>query len=230
MIGRRSAAVTLALVAAAAALAGARPPASLADGDPASDVLVYQPVFFPYRPAPHALQRELTGLVRSANQQGYRIRVAVIQSRRDLGSVPMLFGRPSVYARFLSSELSSIWRDRVLIVMPSGYGLAQGARIVSSGGVEHIAENTRTGPDEAVLRRLPPPGGSTPAAVVAAASRAVRALAARHDIALVDAPAAASSGGAGSGRNTTLAALVAATVGLTAGLLWFLWRTRRTTG
>ncbi len=226
MIGRRSAALALALVAAAAALDGARPPAALADGDPASDVLVYQPVFFPYTPAPPALQRELTGLVRSANQQGYRIRVAVIQSPRDLGSVPMLFGHPSVYARFLSSELSSIWRNRVLVVMPSGYGLAQGARLVRRGGVEHVEENTRTGPDEAVLRRLPPPRGDTPAAVVAAASRAVRALAARHDIALVAAPPAASAGGGGSDRDTELAVAVAATVGLTAGLLWFLWRTR----
>lgn len=227
MIGRRSTAVALALVALAAA-GSTCPPAALADGDPASDVLVYQPVFFPYHPAPGALRRELNGLVRSANQQGYRIRVAVIQSRRDLGSVPMLFGRPSVYARFLSSELSAIWRDRVLIVMPNGYGLAQGARLVKSGGVEHIEENTRTGPDEAVLRGLPPPRGSTSAAVVEAAARAVRALAARHDITLVATPPAASSGGGGSGRDTGLAAAVAATVGLTAGLLWFLWRTRPT--
>ncbi len=204
-----------------------RPPAALADGDPASDVLVYQPVFFPYRPAPGALKRELTGLVRSANQQGYRIRVAVIQSPRDLGSVPVLFGKPpGVYARFLSSELESIWRQRVLVVMPSGYGLAQGAHLVERGGVERIVENARNGPDAAVLRGLPPPGGSTAADVVKAASRAVRALAARHDIALVSAPPAASSSGGGSDRNTGLAAAVAATVGLTAGLLWFLWRTR----
>ncbi|HEY2868900.1 MAG TPA: hypothetical protein VGJ11_05295 [Gaiellales bacterium] len=231
-IGRRAAAVVLALVV-AAAFAAVRPPAALGDGDPASDVLVYQPVFFPYNPAPHTLKRELNGLVKSANQQGYRIRVAVIQSPRDLGSVPVLFGKPSVYARFLSSELASIWRDRVLVVMPSGYGLAQGARLVRSGGVDRIEENTRTGPDEAVLRRLPPPRGSRPADVVAAASKAVRALAARHDIALVPAPPAASSpGGGGTGRNTGLAAAVAATVGLTAGLLWFLWRTRprRSTG
>ena len=140
--------------------------------------------------------------------------------------MPTLFAHPpSVYARFLSSELSGIWRNRILIVMPSGYGLAQGARIVKVGGVDRIKENTRTGPDEAVLRRLPPPRGSTPAALVSAASRAVRALAARHDIALVAAPPAAAGGG-GSGRNTGLAAAVAATVGLTAGLLWFLWRTR----
>jgi hypothetical protein len=224
--GRRTAAVVLALVAAAAALAVARPPAALADGDPASDVLVYQPVFFPYNPAPHPLQRELNGLVKSANQQGLKIRVAVIQSPRDLGSIPTLFGKPSVYARFLSSELSSIWRDRVLVVMPSGYGLAQGARLVRRGGVEHVVVNTKSGPDEAVLRRLPKPRGSTPADVVAAASKAVRALAARHDIALVAAPPASSSSDGGSGRNTGLAAAVAATVGLTAGLIWFLWRTR----
>ena len=227
VIGRRTAAVVLAVVAVAAVLAATRPPAALADGDPASDVLVYQPVFFPYNPAPPAAQRELNGLVKSANQQGYKIRVAVIQSPRDLGSIPTLFGKPSVYARFLSSELSSIWRDRVLVVMPSGYGLAQGARLVRRGGVEHVVVNTRSGPDEAVLRRLPPPRGSTPADVVAAASKAVRALAARHDIALVAAPpASSSSSGGGSGRNTGLAAGVAATVGLTAGLLWFLWRTR----
>jgi hypothetical protein len=224
VIGRRSTAVALALVAAAAA-ATTRPPAALADGDPASDVLAYQPVFFPYQAAPAGLRRELNGLVRSANEQGYRIRVAVIQSPRDLGSVPTLFGRPSVYARFLGSELSSFWRQRVLVVMPSGYGLAQGAHLVKRAGVLRIEENARTGPDVAVLRRLPPPGGSTAADVVRAAARAVRALAARHDITLVSAPAATSSGG-GSNRDTALAAAVAAVVGLTAGLLWFLWRTR----
>jgi len=226
VIGRRTAAVVLAVVAVAAMPAAVRPPAAMADGDPASDVLVYQPVFFPYNPAPPAAQRELNGLVKSADQQGLKIRVAVVQSPRDLGSIPTLFGKPSVYARFLSSELSSIWRDRVLVVMPSGYGLAQGARLVRRGGVEHVVVNTHSGPDEAVLRRLPPPRGSTPADVVAAASKAVRALAARHDIALVAAPPASSSSGGGSGRNPGLAAAVAATVGLTAGLLWFLWRTR----
>ena len=222
VIGRRTAAVVLAVV----AVAAVRPAVALADGDPASDVLVYQPVFFPYNPAPPTAQRELNGLVKSADQQGLKIRVAVVQSPRDLGSIPTLFGKPSVYARFLSSELSSIWRDRVLVVMPSGYGLAQGARLVRRGGVEHVVVNTHSGPDEAVLRRLPPPRGSTPADVVAAASKAVRALAARHDIALVAAPPASSSSGGGSGRNPGLAAAVAATVGLTAGLLWFLWRTR----
>ena len=146
---------------------------------------MYQPVFFPYKPAPHALQSHLVGLVRSANQQGYRIRIAIVQSRRDLGSVPALFGTPTVYARFLSSELSSIWRDRVLVVMPDGYGLAQDAHLVrSASGVERIKASTK-GPDEAVLRHLARPAGGSPAALVKAAERALRALAARHDVALV---------------------------------------------
>ncbi len=230
MIRRACAAGAIAVIVAAVVLAAAatRPQAARADGDPASDVLVYQPVFFPYRPAPHALQRRLTGLVRSANQQGYRIRIAVVQSPRDLGSVPMLFGRPAVYARFLSSELSSVWRDRVLVVMPNGYGLAQGAHLVRVGGVERIKENTMTGPDEVVLRHLARPAASTPAALVTAAARALQALAARHDIALVDASAAPAAGGGGStsGGSPALAAAVSATVGLAAGLLWYLWRTR----
>jgi hypothetical protein len=224
----RLVAVAAVLAATAAMLtAGPGPTRALADGDPASDVLVYQPVFFPYKPAPHALQRHLVGLVRSANQQGYRIRIAIVQSRRDLGSVPALFGTPTVYARFLSSELSSIWRDRVLVVMPDGYGLAQDAHLVrSASGVERIKASTK-GPDEAVLRHLARPAGGSPAALVQAAERALRALAARHDVALVAAPAhRPASGGGSSSQNRTLAAAVAAAVGLTAGLLWYLWRTR----
>ncbi|HEY2790643.1 MAG TPA: hypothetical protein VGI72_14410 [Gaiellales bacterium] len=230
MTGRLTAAFAAALaVAAALPAAGLGPTPAFADGDPASDVLVYQPVFFPYRPAPHALQSHLAGLVRSANQQGYRIRIAIIQSRRDLGSVPALFGTPTVYARFLSSELSSIWRDRVLVVMPDGYGLAQDAHLVrSASGVERIKASTN-GPDDVVVRHLARPAGGSPAALVTAAERALRALAARHDVALVAAPAhKPASGGGSSGQNLTLAAAVSAAVGLTAGLLWYLWRTRPT--
>jgi hypothetical protein len=102
--------VLLAIVAALAA-AGVRAAPAHADGDPASDVLVYQPVFYPYAAAPHTLEHRLSGLVKSANQQGYKIRIAIIQAPRDLGAVSELFTKPpAVYARFLGSELSSIWR------------------------------------------------------------------------------------------------------------------------
>jgi hypothetical protein len=218
-------AVLLAIVAALAA-AGVRAAPARADGDPASDVLVYQPVFYPYAAAPHALEHRLSGLVRSANQQGYRIRIAIIQSRRDLGAVPELFEKPAVYARFLGSELSSIWRGRVLVVMPNGYGIAQGAHLVrSASGVSRIVASTG-GPDALVLRHLAPPAGTSPADLVAAAERAVRALAARHDVALVAAAAPAAGSGGRSRATTLLVAAVSVVVGLAAGTLWFMWRTR----
>jgi hypothetical protein len=229
----RATAVAMALLAAGVILAAAaaRPPAAHADGDPASDVLLYQPVYFPYKPAPAAVKRRLTGLVRSANSQGYQIRVAVVQSRQDLGSVAELFQKPPpVYARFLSAELTSAWRYRVLVVMPAGYGLAEGgAHFVRVKGVLQIRERATPGPDQAVLRGLPRPAGSSPAALIEAAGRALRALAARHDVSLVaDIPATHPSASGGRSRSSeVLAAAVSATVGLTAGLLWYLWRTRR---
>ena len=102
MTARTVTAVAIAVVAACGLLAVAawHPQAARADGDPASDVLLYQPVYFPYQPAPAAVKRRLTALVRSANSQGYQIRVAVIQSPRDLGSIPELFeSRRRYYAR-----------------------------------------------------------------------------------------------------------------------------------
>ncbi len=212
---------------AAAAIALARPAAVLADGDPASDVLVYQPVFYPYAPAPHALEHRLSGLVKSANQQGYGVRIAIIQSRRDLGAVPELFAKPAVYARFLGSELSGVWHGRVLIVMPNGYGLTQGAHVVrTASGVSRIVARSG-GPDALVLRRLAKPAGGSAADLVGAAERAVRALAARHDVALVDASSSTpSSSSGGSHSPTAVAGAVSAVVGLAAGTLWFLWRTR----
>ena len=224
----RSTTAAVAAVVVCVLLAAWQPQSARADGDPASDVLLYQPIYFPYQPAPAAVKRRLTGLVRSANAQGYQIRVAVVQARRDLGSIPELFDKPSVYARFLSSELTSAWRSRVLVVMPGGYGLAQGARFVKVKGVLQIREDTTTGPDEAVLRQLAPPPGRSPTALIDAAGRALRALAARHDVSLVAAipSTKTSTGGGRSHAPELLAAAVSATVGLAAGLLWYLWRTR----
>ena len=226
----RLAAVTAVLVATAAVLtAGPGPTRALADGDPASDVLVYQPVFFPYKPAPHALQSHLVGLVRSANQQGYRIRIAIVQSRRDLGSVPALFGRPSVY-RALSElgALERLARSGAGRHARTGIGLAQDAHLVRSAWESSGSRRARRrGPTRrccATCRGRP--AGRRPNSCTAA-ERALRALAARHDVALVAAPARKpASGGGSSSQSRTLAAAVAAAVGLTAGLLWYLWRTR----
>lgn len=217
----------VAILAAGAVLAGARAAPALADSDPASDVLVYQPVFYPYAPAPHALDHRLSVIVKAANRQGLKLRIAIIQSRRDLGGVSQLFGKPDLYARFLGSEIASIFRGRVLVVMADGYGIAQGAHVVRpSAGVARIVAGP-AGPDATVLRRLGRPAGASAADLVAAAERAVRALAARHDVALVAASGTRPSSSGGRSRSTTaLAVAVSAAVGLAAGTLWFLWRTR----
>src|SRR5581483_11408702 len=95
---------------------------ALADGDPASDVLYFQDVFLPYaRPSP-AAAGQLQAAVTAANQAGFRIKVAVVQSAQDLGAVPSLFDQPALYARFLGTELRSFYTSRLLVVMPSGFG------------------------------------------------------------------------------------------------------------
>jgi hypothetical protein len=111
----------LALLAALAALLAA--PAARADGDPASDYLIGQKVFFPYdlKLSP-AVQQQIVALVDEANRAGFTIRVAMVWSSYDLGSITGLWRRPRTYARFLGAELKYIYRNRLLIVMPSGFG------------------------------------------------------------------------------------------------------------
>jgi hypothetical protein len=94
-----------------------------ADGDPASDYLLVQRVFVPYEGAgASAQQHELTKAVSAANKAGFKIRVAVIFSNYDLGSVTSLWRKPQTYARFLGFELSFVYKQRLLIVMPNGFG------------------------------------------------------------------------------------------------------------
>jgi hypothetical protein len=111
----------LAMLVALAALLAA--PAARADGDPASDYLIGQKVFFPYdlKVAP-AAQQQLVALVDEANRNGLTIRVAMVWSSYDLGSITGLWRKPQTYARFLGEELRYIYRDRLLIVMPNGFG------------------------------------------------------------------------------------------------------------
>ena len=112
----------LVLVLATCSLAGT----ARADGDPASDYLLGQKVFFPFDvKIPAAKQRELTALVNAANHAGYHIRVALIASSYDLGSITSLWRKPRTYARFLGAELQFVYKDRLLIVMPNGFGISR---------------------------------------------------------------------------------------------------------
>lgn len=107
------------LLIAACALAGT----ARADGDPASDYLLGTQVFFSIDVTlPKEKQQELVSVVRDANKSGYAIRVALIASPYDLGAVTSLWRKPRPYARFLGAELQFIYKRRLLVVMPNGFG------------------------------------------------------------------------------------------------------------
>lgn len=101
------------------------PTAARADGDPGSDVLVYQSLFVTSSAGVSvAKQVQLNGLLAQAMQAGVPIRVAIIAHPTDLGAVGELWGKPRAYARFLGYELSLSYRQRLLVVMPSGFGVS----------------------------------------------------------------------------------------------------------
>ena len=111
------------------ALAG-QVPAARADGDPASDVLASQPAFVPVDGGVSAIdQAQLVAAVSAAGRAGYPVRVALIATPADLGSVSELWRMPRSYAAFLGQELSLIFHGTLVVVMPNGIGVyAVGAK------------------------------------------------------------------------------------------------------
>ena len=78
-------ALTISLI---ALVLSAFPAAAAADGDPASDVLATQTVYLPQDTAATATQQSELGAIETAAQKsGYQIRVAMIATPSDLGSV-----------------------------------------------------------------------------------------------------------------------------------------------
>jgi hypothetical protein len=121
---RRRTSLWLACVAVVLASSWAAAPSALADGDPASDVLATQTLFLPQDGAiPVAQQDGLATLVAEAQRTGYPVRVALIATQSDLGSVTALWRQPASYARFLGQELSQVFRGTLLVVMPDGFGV-----------------------------------------------------------------------------------------------------------
>jgi hypothetical protein len=96
-----------------------------ADGDPASDVLATQPLFLAQDAGftPTA-QAQLAAELAATERAHHPLRVAIVASRTDLGSVTALWRQPSAYARFLDQELSSVYAGPLLVVMPNGVGAA----------------------------------------------------------------------------------------------------------
>ena len=163
----------LVLAAAAALLAV---PAARANGDPASDVLLTQKVFFPLdAPLPDSDREALQKTVDEANARGYPIRVALIPFTSDLGTAVSLWRHPQDYSKFLGSELAFVYAKRLLVVQPSGFGVYN--------------HNKPVAKEQRVLARVAV--GKTPVALTQSATAAVRALAASEGITLPE----VSSGG-----------------------------------
>jgi hypothetical protein len=199
-------AIRLLSVLTAALLAAMLVPAvASADGDPASDVLLGENVFYPYTPpVPRAVQRTLNAETAAAKRAGFPLKVALIASPVDLGVIPDLFGKPQQYADFLDQEISFQGKQPLLVVMAAGYGV-QGV----------------TGPAKLAVRGLAPPQGKTSTDLAEAAVTAVAKLssAAGHDLKGVPGVPGAAGGGGGSSSAPIVIALAAAAILVAAALI-----------
>jgi hypothetical protein len=115
-----------------------------ADGDPASDVLYQQHYYQPAGKLRADRTSELKRAISEAYAKGYRVKVAVIAAPADLGSIPSLFNKPDAYAKFLGQEIASFYVGPLLVVMPHGFGLYDGARSMTAGR-QTLAKVKQTG-------------------------------------------------------------------------------------
>jgi hypothetical protein len=193
-------ALVVAMLLVACVLAGT----ARADGDPASDYLYGLKVFLPFDvKVPKERQREFVSFVETTNRSGYAIRVAIIGSSYDLGSVTSLWRQPHTYARFLGAELQFVYAKRVLIVMPNGFGIYWKGHAVDR--------------EYAVLSKIPIEKGA--AGLVDAAQAAVSRLAASSGVKVKKtAPATVPQDGGQSRTVIILAAVAAVAVAVLARL------------
>lgn len=181
------------------------PGGALADGDPASDVLLGENVFYPYTPAVSGqVQKTLDAETVAAKRAGFPIKVALIASPIDLGVIPDLFGKPQQYADFLDQEISFQRRQPLLVVMAAGYG-AQGF----------------TGPAKLAVSGLHAPAGKTSTDLAQAAIVAVSKLASAsgHPVKGVPGIPATSGGGGSSSSAPIVIGLAVAAVLVAAALV-----------
>jgi len=160
-------------------------PAALADGDPASDVLVGRTLFNPIGSGvSQTSQSQLEAVLAASERAGFPIRVALIASANDLGTATKFWNDPKDYAHYLWIELSLQYGGQVLVVMPSGFGLYgsnAGLHAVSSAEAAVRAPSPAAGDQLATSAIAAVPllaaaaGHSIPAAELARAARNVTA-------------------------------------------------------
>ncbi len=209
MAARIASILTVLVLAGALGAAGAR-----ADGDPASDTLLGENVFYPYAPpVSGSVERTLNAETAAAKRSGFPIKVALIGRPLDLGVIPDLFGKPQAYAKFLDQEISFQGLQPLLVVMAAGYGVQ---------GLSHSAT--------VAAGSLPRPAGSTPTALARAAETAVARLAAASGHPVKGGPSpGAGSGGGGSSSLPLIIALALAAL-LVSGALVLLRRRQALSG
>jgi hypothetical protein len=175
------------------------PATATANGDPASDYLLAQSTFLPFgAKIDSGAVKRLQDVIRQSDKSGFKIKAALILTPQDLGTAFSLFNKPQRYGEFLGLELSFVYRDRLVVVMPKGFGYTIG------GDPDPKADR--------VLARLAPPGADATKEAQAATIAIQRlAAAAGHRV------AAAKTGSAGRDR-ITIAAAVTAAIALIAGI------------
>ena len=178
------------------------PSAARANGDPASDYLLVQSVFLPFNAKVDSdVTKRLSNVIAEAKDARFPIKVAVIGTRYDLGTAFSLYNKAQRYSEFLGLELSFQYRDRLLVVMPNGYGFSINGK-PNQAGIN-------------VVGKLPPPGKDATKQVEGAIT-AIRRLAAGSGIVL-------SSGGGGSETRDriVIAAGAVALAALLAGIVFY---------
>src|SRR5262249_23436230 len=121
-----------ALVAAVAFAAAAAAPPAPADGDPASDVLLFQNVYLPAQAPSRAVSEVLENIASAVYRRGDRVKVAIVYDQSDLGRIPPLYGVAKGSARSLGLELGLGYAGPLLVVMPAGLGVYDGGRSTSA--------------------------------------------------------------------------------------------------
>lgn len=196
----------LAAMLACSAVALGAPAGAQADGDPASDVLITSDTFFPYSPpVSQALATALQSETAEARAAGFPVKVALIGSTGDLGSATVLFEKPQEYATFLEQEIVELASHRLLlVVMPSGYGLAGADSAQAKGALAGIA----------------PPAGASSDELARAAAVALPKLAAAAGHPLKDLPnLPATAAGTGTSSAVVIVVLAVGAVAIAAAIL-----------
>ena len=211
-----------------------------AHGDPASHYLetdLLYPSFASQASIP--VQLRLLGLLQATERRGYPIKVALVAGSEDLVDDVTMLRRPQAYAGFVAGAIEAELAAPVVIVTPSGVGVA------GPGSVDGRLRQLTAAQARALLSGVPGPRAATGDALARTAMTAVRrvARAGGHPLPARVAPAtqyvppasaagtpgtAAPAAGDGGSSNGMLAALPALLVALALFGMYLRHRTRRT--